>query len=67
MAREKGATTVFFETLASPKAAAAIARDLGLRTAVLDPLEGLQQPGGQEYFGIMRGNLRALRTALSCA
>ena len=39
--REEGITTVFSERLASPKLTDALARDLGLRTAVLDPIEGL--------------------------
>jgi len=38
---------------------------VGARTAVLDPLEGLTQPG-TDYFSVMRGNLVALRTALGC-
>lgn len=39
VAEETGATTVFFETLASDKTAKTLAKDLGLRTGVLDPLE----------------------------
>src|SRR3990172_4014356 len=45
-----GATTVFFETLVSPKLARAVARESGATTAVLNPLEGLTggegAPGG---------------------
>jgi zinc transport system substrate-binding protein len=64
-ARQTGATTIFFETLVSPKVAATIAREVGARTAVLDPLEGLAEPGG-DYFTVMRGNLAALTTGLGC-
>ena len=64
-ARATGTTTIFFETLVSPKVADTIAREVGARTAVLDPLEGLTEPD-QDYFSVMRGNLAALRTALGC-
>jgi zinc transport system substrate-binding protein len=64
-ARAAGATTIFFETLVSPKVAETVAREVGARTAVLDPLEGLARPG-TDYFSVMRGNLAALRTALGC-
>jgi zinc transport system substrate-binding protein len=64
-AREHGATTIFFETLVSPKVADTIAREVGAKTAVLDPLEGLSEPG-TDYFTVMRANLAALGTALGC-
>ncbi|MEV6694327.1 metal ABC transporter substrate-binding protein [Micromonospora sp. NPDC051196] len=67
-AREHGATTIFFETLVSPKVAETIAREVGAQTAVLDPLEGLSaENGGQDYLSVMRTNLETLRTALSCS
>jgi zinc transport system substrate-binding protein len=64
-AREHGATTIFFETLVSPKVAETIAQEVGARTAVLDPLEGLTEPGA-DYFSVMRANLATLTTALEC-
>ena len=64
-ARATGTTTIFFETLVSPKVAETIAREVGARTAVLDPLEGLTDPGA-DYFSVMRGNLAALTAALGC-
>lgn len=64
-ARATGTTTIFFETLVSPKVAETIASEVGARTAVLDPLEGLTEPGA-DYFSVMRGNLTALSTALGC-
>jgi zinc transport system substrate-binding protein len=64
-ARATGTTTIFFETLVSPKVAETIAREVGAKTAVLDPLEGITGPG--DYFSVMRGNLAALTTALGCA
>ncbi|QNP56975.1 zinc ABC transporter substrate-binding protein [Tessaracoccus defluvii] len=63
-----GITTIFFETLTSDAVAKAIAGDLGLHTAVLDPLEGItEQSPGQDYPAIMRANLEALRSANDCA
>ena len=64
-ARSTGATTIFFETLVSPKVAETIAREVGAKTAVLDPLEGLTAPGS-DYFSVMRANLAALTKALGC-
>ncbi|GAA0399365.1 zinc ABC transporter substrate-binding protein [Micromonospora gifhornensis] len=67
-AREHGATTIFFETLVSPKVAETIAREVGAQTAVLDPLEGLSTGNsGEDYLSVMRTNLQTLRTALSCS
>jgi zinc transport system substrate-binding protein len=65
-ATKTGATTIFFETLVSPRVAETIAREVGARTAVLDPLEGLTEPGA-DYFTVMRANLAALRQALGCS
>jgi zinc transport system substrate-binding protein len=64
-ARSTGATTIFFETLVSPKVAETIAREVGAKTAVLDPLEGLTEPKS-DYFSVMRSNLAALTVALGC-
>ncbi|GID31159.1 metal ABC transporter substrate-binding protein [Paractinoplanes brasiliensis] len=64
-ARETGATTIFFETLVSPAVAETIAREVGARTAVLDPLEGLTDSTG-DYFTVMRQNLATLETGLGC-
>ncbi|MFF2661542.1 metal ABC transporter substrate-binding protein [Kitasatospora sp. NPDC058032] len=63
-AKENGATTIFFETLVSPKLAETVAKDLGLRTAVLDPLEGVKDPAKDDYLTVMRQNLANLQTAL---
>jgi zinc transport system substrate-binding protein len=67
IAHEKGVTTIFSETLASPALADALAKDLGLRTDVLDPLEGItSQSRGADYPSVMRSNLSALREADGC-
>ena len=65
-ARKTGTTTIFFETLVSPKVADTLAREIGARAAVLDPIEGLTVPGS-DYFSVMRDNLAALTLALGCA
>ena len=68
LARERGVTTIFFETLVSPVVAESIAGDLGLATAVLDPLEGLtDQSPGADYLEVMRANLAALQLANGCS
>ena len=66
---EHGATTVFFETLVSPRLAETVASEVGAETAVLNPLEGLTKSEvarGEDYFSIMRANLAAIRKALAC-
>ncbi|MCS0638191.1 metal ABC transporter substrate-binding protein [Streptomyces sp. LP05-1] len=65
IAREDKVGTVFFETLASDKTAKTLARDTGLRTDVLDPLEGItDRSRGTDYLTVMDANLTALRKAL---
>ncbi len=67
--RKRGATTVFFETLVSPRLARTVAREADVRTDVLNPVEGLTEDeirAGEDYFSLMRGNLAALRQALGC-
>lgn len=66
-ARKYGATTIFFETLVSPKVAQTLAEQVGAKTAVLDPLEGLAEGGTGDYLSVMRANLATLRTALGCS
>jgi zinc transport system substrate-binding protein len=66
---ESRASTVFFETLVSPRLAETVAREAGADTAVLNPLEGLSDEeleAGEDYFSVMRQNLAALREALGC-
>lgn len=59
---------IFFEELASPEVAEAIASETGCETRALSPLGGLTQEqidSGEEYFSVMRKNLEALTYALS--
>lgn len=58
-------TTVFFETLASDRTAKTLAKDTGLKTDVLDPLEGITDKSrGRDYIEVMESNLDALQKAL---
>jgi zinc transport system substrate-binding protein len=67
--RAEGVTTIFSETLVSPRVAETLAREAGVGTAVLNPLEGLtdeEEGAGKTYVSIMGENLAALRAALDC-
>ncbi|MBK7782396.1 MAG: zinc ABC transporter substrate-binding protein, partial [Ardenticatenia bacterium] len=67
LATAEGLTTIFFETLVSPVVSQSIAGDLGLKTDVLDPIEGISaESRGTDYLEVMRANLSALRTANQC-
>jgi zinc transport system substrate-binding protein len=69
LARQRGVTTIYFETLVSPRIAETVARETGTKTAVLDPIEGLTKDEishGDNYFTRMRANLRALQVGLGC-
>jgi zinc transport system substrate-binding protein len=68
-ARRMGVTHVFFETLVSAKVADTLAREVGAKTLVLDPIEGLtREPHehGVGYIELMDANLANLRTGLGC-
>lgn len=64
--QDEGVGTIFFETLASAKVAETLADELGVDTAVLDPLEGLTDDT-QDYVSVADANLETLRTALVCS
>ncbi|MFI0514503.1 metal ABC transporter substrate-binding protein [Streptomyces sp. WSLK1-5] len=65
MAKADGVTTVFYETLVSDKTAKTIASDAGLKTDVLDPIEGITKKSrGKDYFAVQEANLKALQGAL---
>jgi zinc transport system substrate-binding protein len=67
LARDKGITTVFSETLASPKFADTLADEVGVGTAVLDPIEGLTNTDSEDdYLTLMRADLAAIRKAGGC-
>ncbi|WP_217597569.1 metal ABC transporter substrate-binding protein [Cohnella sp. GbtcB17] len=60
--------TIFFETLVDPQVARTVADEIGAKTDVLNPLEGLtdeEKKDGLDYIGIMKKNLEALVKALN--
>lgn len=69
VARERGVKVVFFETLVSPRLAETIAREIGAKTLVLNPVEGVSKEeaaAGKDYVALMETNLAHLREGLGC-
>jgi zinc transport system substrate-binding protein len=65
---DAGVTTVFYERLVSPDVAQTLSADLGVSTAVLDPVEGLtEDTESEDYLTLMRANLAALKEANGCS
>jgi len=67
-AKEHKVKTIFFEELVSPKVAETIADEIGAKTEVLNPLEGLSDEeleSGEDYFSVMETNLKVLKKALN--
>lgn len=65
LVKSEGITTIFTEALIDPKVEQTLADDLGIQTAVLDPIES-QVDSSKDYAAVMRDNITALQTALSC-
>ena len=65
IAKEQGVTTIFTEALIDPKVAQTLADDLGITTAVLDPIES-QTDASKDYAATMNSNIDALTKALDC-
>jgi len=66
LVKDQGITTIFYETLVSPKVAKTLASELGVKAEVLDPIEGITTTG-DDYFSVQHRNLDALRGALGCS
>lgn len=69
LAKEKNIKYIFFETLVNPKLSETIANEIGAKTLVLNPIEGLTDEeiaAGKNYLSVMRENLTNLKTALQC-
>ena len=69
LVKRLGVTTVFTEVLVSPRIADTLARETGVKTVTLNPLEGLtdqQVSRGENYLTVMDQNLAKLRRALGC-
>lgn len=63
--RANGVKTIYGEQLLSAKVTDTLAKDLGVATAVLDPLESQADPDA-DYVDVMRTNLQALQDGLVC-
>ncbi|MBS3977456.1 MAG: zinc ABC transporter substrate-binding protein [Syntrophomonadaceae bacterium] len=67
MVRETGVKFIFSETLANPRIAETLAKEVGAQVLILNPLEGLtkeQELAGEDYFSIMEKNLINLKLGL---
>ncbi len=68
-ARKNNVKIIFFESLVSPKLSKTISSEIGARSLVLDPIEGLTPESisqGKNYFSVMQQNLTNLKIALDC-
>ncbi len=68
-AKKNNVKYIFFESLVSPKLAETVANEIGAKTLVLDPIEGINKEGekqGKNYLTIMQSNLNNLKQALKC-
>jgi len=68
-AKDNNVKYIFFESLISPKLSETIANEVGAKTLVLNPIEGLSSEEisqGKDYFTEMENNLANLKTALEC-
>jgi zinc transport system substrate-binding protein len=69
LARQRKVEAVFFETLVNRRLADTLAREVGARTLLLNPIEGLtreEAAAGKGYLDLMAANLANLREGLSC-
>lgn len=67
--KDKHIGYVLFETLATPDVAESLANDVGAKTLVLNPMEGVtadERKAGENYLSIMRKNLATLELAMNC-
>lgn len=65
---EHDVRTIYFETLIGPEIAETVADEAGVDTAVLDPIEGLNDTSaGSDYLEVMRSNLASLRAGQPCS
>lgn len=65
--KDNNIKVIYFEEVASPKVAEALADETGAKTVVLSPIEGItkeEQAKGQDYISYMRKNLDALKQSL---
>jgi zinc transport system substrate-binding protein len=69
LARQLHPTFIYAETLVSSRSVDAVARAVGAKVAILNPIEGLlpaQRDAGADYITLMRANLHPLQGGLGC-
>jgi zinc transport system substrate-binding protein len=62
--KKKNVKVIYFEGLTSSKVAQTLANEIGAKTEVLNPLEGLtkeEQEKGLDFIDVMKNNLEALK------
>ncbi|MEG0250661.1 MAG: metal ABC transporter substrate-binding protein [Peptostreptococcus sp.] len=67
-AKKNNVKYIFFEELVSSKVSDTLAKEIGAKTEVLNPLEGLtdqQIKDGGDYFSVMEKNLNSILKALN--
>lgn len=67
--KKENLKTIFIERLESPKIAQTIASEAGVKTLILDPIEGLTVENEQKkenYLTLMMENLQNLKEGLEC-
>ena len=67
LVRERGVTTIYYETLVDPSVAETLASETGATTAILDPLEGLLEGSTGNYVTVMQANLAEVRAGQGCS
>lgn len=67
LVRERGVTTIYYETLVDPGVAQTLAAETGATTAILDPLEGLLEGSAGTYVTVMQANLEQVQSGQGCA
>jgi zinc transport system substrate-binding protein len=66
-ARRAGVTTILAEPQLAETAAEAVAKELGVKVLVVDPLGGPNVQGRSSYFAMMRANARTFALALGAS
>ncbi|SMQ86969.1 zinc transport system substrate-binding protein [Bacillus sp. OV166] len=65
--KKKNVKVIYFEGLTSSKVAQTLANEIGAKTEVLNPLEGLtkeEQEKGLDFIDVMKKNLEALKLSI---
>ena len=67
LTKKKNVKIIYFEELTSSKVANTLAKEIGAKTEVLNPLEGLtkkEQEQGLDYIDVMKNNLESLKLSI---